>query len=146
VRAVGPEDRERWLALRLALWPGDEAAHAREIDLLLRARDELPWPQAALLARVGGRSVGLAEVSVRPIAEGCSSLGVGYLEGWYVEPAYRRRGIGGALVRAAQDWARARGCREMASDADPENEVSRRAHLALGFEDAGLVRCFRRPL
>ena len=35
---------------------------------------------------------------------------------------------------------------ELASDAEPENEVSARAHAALGFEDAGLIRCFRKDL
>ena len=54
--------------------------------------------------------------------------------------------IGRALVRAAEHWARAQGCMEMASDADPQNEASHRAHTACGFEDVGLVRCFHKPL
>ena len=54
--------------------------------------------------------------------------------------------FGAALLRAAEEWGRAQGCTEFASDADPENAISIDAHLALGFEDAGLVRCFRKSL
>ena len=69
-----------------------------------------------------------------------------YLEGWYVSPGARRQGVGGALVEAAMAWGRAQGCTELASDADAANEVSIAAHARLGFEDAGLIRCFRRDL
>jgi aminoglycoside 6'-N-acetyltransferase I len=146
IRTGGRADRDAWLRLREALWPAAPGEHAAEIDRLLRDAAEAAWPQAALLAEVKGHAVGLAEVSVRPVAEGCASQRVGYLEGWYVEPACRRRGVGRALVAAFEDWARARGCRELASDTEHDNELSCRAHLALGFEDAGLVRCFRRSL
>ncbi len=151
VRVATPADRDAWLRLRAALWPGDAPGdaeeHAREIDAHLDARGEdARWPQEALLAELDGEVVGLAEVSVRPYAEGCETRDVGYLEGWYVAPGHRRRGVGRALVRAAEAWARARGCAELASDTDPDNDVSRRAHAACGFEDAGLVRCFRRRL
>jgi aminoglycoside 6'-N-acetyltransferase I len=37
------------------------------------------------------------------------------------------------LIEAAEAWARREGCREMASDTQIENEVSQRAHAALGF-------------
>ena len=90
--------------------------------------------------------VGFAELSLRPYAESCSTSPVAYLEGWYVRPGNRRAGVGSALIAAAADWGRAQGCSEFASDVDMDNHVSARAHLALGFEDAGVVRCFRRDL
>ena len=37
-------------------------------------------------------------------------------------------------MRAAEDWARAQGCVEMASDALIDNSESEKAHMALGFE------------
>jgi L-amino acid N-acyltransferase YncA len=51
-----------------------------------------------------------------------------------------------AVLVAAERWAREQGCTEFASDAKPDNELSTRAHHALGFEDAGLIRCFRKSL
>jgi aminoglycoside 6'-N-acetyltransferase I len=71
---------------------------------------------------------------------------VAYLEGWFVVPEARRRGVGRALIAAAEQWGRSEGCREFASDAEPDNEISAAAHSALGFSDVGLVRCFRKDL
>jgi aminoglycoside 6'-N-acetyltransferase I len=93
-----------------------------------------------------GRAIGFAELSIRPYAEGCRSDRVAYLEGWWVAPGGRRQGVGRALVEAAVEWGRAQGCAEMASDAEAENESSAAAHSALGFEEVGLIRCFRRDL
>ena len=93
-----------------------------------------------------GEVVGFCELSIRAYAEGCRSDRVGYLEGWYVAPGERRRGVGRELVAAAERWARDQGCAEFASDAAVDNTASSAAHLALGFSDAGVIRCFRKRL
>ena len=89
---------------------------------------------------------GLAELSIRAYAEGCSSDRVAYVEGWFVVPQARGHGVGRALIAAAEEWGRSQGCRELASDAEPDNAVSAAAHRALGFSEVGLVRCFRKDL
>ena len=100
-----------------------------------------------LLAEDGaGCPVGFAELSIRAYAEGCRSDRVAYLEGWFVVPKARRHGVGRALIAAAEAWGRSQGCREFASDAQPDNEVGAAAHRALGFREVGLVRCFRKDL
>ena len=146
VRLLRPEDKDAWVRLRTALWPDVSAAeHDVEAERFLSgaARE----PQAVLVAESPGHGlVGFAEISIRAYAEGCSTDRVGYLEGWFVAPAARRRGTGRALVRAAEEWSRSQGCAEFASDAEADNDESARAHLALGFEDVGLVRCFRKDL
>ncbi|MCA1828150.1 MAG: GNAT family N-acetyltransferase [Myxococcales bacterium] len=127
--------------MRLALWP-DSEPHEVDDFLAGRARE----PLAVLVAEEGGSLLGFAELSIRNIAEGCTTGRVGYLEGWYVEPSARRRGIGRALVAAAEDWARAEGCSEFASDTEIDNEASAAAHAALGFEEVERIRCFRKVL
>jgi aminoglycoside 6'-N-acetyltransferase I len=144
VRPVKPCDRDAWLALRCDLWPDGAADHAGEIDLFLAGA--AAEPAAVLVAESAGRLVGLAELSLRPCAEGCGTSPVAYLEGWYVAPALRRRGVGAALIRAFEDWGRLQGCREAASDTQADNEASARAHLALGFQETAPVRCFRKSL
>lgn len=146
VRPVLSSDAEAWLRMRCALWPdGSEAEHRGEITAFLSGNAS--EPAAVLVAEdESGRPLGMTELSIRPCAEGCRTNRVGYLEGWYVEPAARRRGVGRVLVDAAEKWARAQGCTEFASDARPDNDASIAAHHALGFEDAGLVRCFRKDL
>jgi len=146
VRAVTPADLDSWLGMRLALWPeGSAAEHRDEIGRFLSGR--AAEPQAVLVAEsAAGGLVGFVELSIRPCAEGCRTDRVAYLEGWYVAPAARRAGAGLALVAAAEHWARSQGCTEIASDTQPDNEVSAAAHRAAGFDEVGLVRCFRKEL
>ena len=87
---------------------------------------------------------GFLEARVRNYAEGCSGSRIGYIEGWYVEPALRRQGLGGQLVQAAEHWARELGLSEMASDCEIDNAVSFRAHTALGYEEVERIICFRK--
>lgn len=93
-----------------------------------------------------GESVAFAEVSLRDYAEGCASNPVGYLEGWFVRAQARGRGVGRALIRAAEDWARSRGCAEFASDAETTNPDGIAAHRALGFTEVCRIVCFRKAL
>ena len=69
-----------------------------------------------------------------------------FLEGWYVVPGMRRRGVGRALVAAAENWGRIQGCSEFASDMRIDNLDSAAAHHALGFIETGQLRCFRKDL
>ena len=144
VRSTQPEDTEKWLPMRLALWPEtDEPQHRKEMAMMCSD----PKRYGVFVCEDGqGALVGFAEVSLREWAEGCESSPVGYLEGWFVEPSRQRQGIGARLVQAAEDWACARGCTEMASDTNLGNKASETAHLKLGFEIAAEVIAFRKTL
>jgi len=149
VRPAKPDDAAVWLRMRDALWPepeqDEERTHPREIEQFFAGT--LREPLEVLLAVDGtGRAVGFAELSIRNYAEDCVTDRVAYLEGWYVESEWRRRGVGTALVAAAEAWARAQGCTELASDALPDNDTSAAAHLALGFTETVRIRCFKKQL
>lgn len=146
VRSATPQDAAVWLQMRQALWPEDGSSwHATEIEQFFAGR--LHMPLAVLLAQDdAGAVLGFAELSIRAYAEDCTTDRVAYLEGWYVVPEARRRGVGRALVLAAEQWARAQGCTEFASDAVIDNAASAAAHLALGFNETVQIRCFRKSL
>ena len=93
-----------------------------------------------------GRAIGLVELSIRAYAEGCDTDRVAFVEGWYVDPNARGKGVGAALIGAAEVWARSRGCTELGSDAEVENISSAAAHRALGFIETLIVRCFKKSL
>lgn len=147
IREVERKDLASWLQLRQALWPEtSEQEHRAEIQRFFAgaARE----PQAVLVAcdEQSGALIGFAELSIRAYAEGCHTDRVAYLEGWYVAPDYRRRGIARALVAAAEEWATSNGCTELASDTEIGNDLSAIAHHQCGFVEVGVIRCFRKAL
>ena len=145
VRRATTEDRPAWLAMRHELWPDEGDSHARDVDGFFVGTVREPT-EALVAVDPSGRLVGFAELSIRPYAEDCETDRVAYLEGWYVAPAARRRGVGRALIDGAEAWARALGCTELGSDAVLDSEASAAAHTAVGFEETVRLRCFRKGL
>jgi aminoglycoside 6'-N-acetyltransferase I len=143
VRPLTAADRDAWLAMRTALYV-DEVGHdaadlADEIHVMLA---DPAW--AAFAAEARNRAlVGFIEVFERNYAEGCDSAPVAYVEGLWVAAAWRRQGIARRLVAAAMDWARARGRRELASDAQLANTTSQAFHRALGFAETERLVTYR---
>jgi enamine deaminase RidA (YjgF/YER057c/UK114 family) len=134
-----------WLALRSALWPHHpDVEHEAEMADFVAA----PWRFAQFLAYdAGDRAVGLVEASIRhDYVNGTAGSPVAFLEGLYVEPASRRSGVARGLVETVANWARQRGCHELASDTQLENELSQRVHARLGFIETERVVYFVRQL
>jgi aminoglycoside 6'-N-acetyltransferase I len=132
--------------MRCALFPdGTAAEHAGEIASFF-AGSTLILSAALGAFADDGSALGFAELSIRSHADACYSGRIAYLEGWYVTSAARNKGVGRALVRAAEEWGRAQGCTEFASDALIENVVSIAAHRALGFTEIDRVVTFRKDL
>ena len=98
------------------------------------------------VAEQDGALIGMLELSLRPYVDGCDGSPVPFIEAWFVAEDARRTGIGGALVRAAEEWAIAQGYGEMASDALLDNDVGHWAHAALGFEEVERAVRFRKTL
>jgi aminoglycoside 6'-N-acetyltransferase I len=145
VRLIGPSDLGAWCRMRRALWP-DAAPHEliREAEAYFDGAGSL---RAVFLGVApSGEPLGMLEPSLRSVAEGCRATPVPYVEGWYVVPEARRRGVGRDLMAAAETWARNRGYAEIASDALIDNVVSERAHLALGFAEVERAIHFRKDL
>jgi aminoglycoside 6'-N-acetyltransferase I len=144
IRAYESNDNAEWLRLRRRLWP--------DIGVPAHRQETAAWlsrPDAVVLVadRTGGSGLaGFAEVGCRSVADGCETSPVAYLEGWYVDMDMRRKGIGSALIRAAETWARARGLRELASDAELANVASQRAHEALGFTETSRAVLYLKAL
>ena len=147
IRPAERRDAEHWIDLRHALWPDQPRDElAAEAYAYLNGRGFMLETVLIAIDNDLKRAIGMAELSLRPYAEGCSTTPVAFLEGWFVSPDHRGRGVGRALIAAAEAWARGRGCREFASDTTLDNAASAVAHTALGFEEVEQIRCFRKPL
>lgn len=144
VRQLEEKDVSGWFRLRKMLW--DESTddeHRAEMSEIYR---NLETQFVAVAENSDGKLVAFLEASIRPFVEDCETDAVGYLEGWFVEPDYRQNGIGGKLVAAAENWARKRGCTEMASDSEIGNDLSLRAHQSLGYEETSRLVHLRKDL
>lgn len=131
--------------MRSDLWPGGgPAEHTAEINELLVD----PGETLNLIARGDdGEALGFAEASLRhDYVNGCETSPVAFLEGIYVTPLARGRGVARQLIEAIGDWAQAHGCTELASDAAVDNLDSHAMHGALGFEETERVVYFRKML
>jgi aminoglycoside 6'-N-acetyltransferase I len=143
IRPVQPSDRDDWFRMRDRLWPGSPDDHTQEIDAFFsNPQDGVTF----VVERPDGGLCGFIEISLRNYAESCRTSPVPYIEGWYVDEDMRRRKLGSRLIQAAEDWARSKGFREMASDTQLENEVSQQAHEALRYEEVERIVCFRKEL
>ena len=115
---------------------------ASEFHETLQARES-----AFFIQYVEDMPVGFAQCGLRKdYVEGTETSPVGYLEGIFVKPGHRSRGYAGQLLLACETWAKAMGCREFASDCELDNTGSLQFHLAMGFEEANRIICFRKSL
>lgn len=131
----------RWLTLRFQLWPqSSETEHRRET-----AEEWARGLFVRLAISADHRAVGLVEASKRrDYVNGTSSSPVAFVEGLYVEPAARRKGVARALLLIVERWAADEGCNELASDSSLDNVAAHAVHRALGFEETERVVYFRR--
>jgi aminoglycoside 6'-N-acetyltransferase I len=128
-----PADAAEVLAMMRELWPDATIAGFDDEHYFVFEGDR-------------GRLEGFASMSVRPWVDGSDSTPCPHLEGWYVAPEVRRKGIGGALVAAVEAWCRDNGYDELTSDALVSNTVSLKAHERLGFAPTERLQYFAKRL
>jgi aminoglycoside 6'-N-acetyltransferase I len=132
-----------WRAMRADLYAGiDESFNEFEMALILDAAD-----RACLIVHApNDDAVGFIEVSLRNVVDGCLGVPVGYIEGIYLIPSWRGLGLGPVMIQAVAEWFRSEGCRDMATDAELENEDAQQFWSDLGFEETWRIVQYRKPL
>ena len=143
IRQAKAKDLQVAARLANALWPEHSPKElAGELaDGILRGS------VCVALAEEAGQPVGFAQCGLRhDYVEGTSGSPVGYLEGIYVTPEYRRQGVARKLLALCEKWAREKGCSEFASDCELTNATSLAFHLRMGFAEANRIICFCKQL
>jgi len=138
-------DFREWSRMRRTLWPHVTLAECRkELETVLCQ----PSRFATFVSqRRDGQLDGFLEASIRrDYVNGCTTSPVGYIEGLFVARGARRKGIGRKLVGAAERWARAKGCKEMGSDAKLANRLSHKVHYALCYTKVNTLVHFHKHL
>ena len=137
VRELGEDVFAEWSAMRQAMWDNhtDEKDRADFQRYLLRSAEGTAVTLLAIAA--DGRSVGFLDAELRSdYVEGADSSPIWHVEGIFVWPEERGKGIGRLLVESLEKHARARGYSEISSDCELDHADSEAFHRSVGFEEA----------
>lgn len=143
IKSAVIEDARILAELAIKMW--DDAS----ISELQQGFEELVVSDKAkcFIKYVNGMAVGFAQCQLRTdYVEGTDGSPVGYLEGIFVEEKYRKCGYARALLKECEKWAKEKQCTELASDCELVNKESLCFHIALGFEEANRIICFKKEI
>lgn len=143
IKKATNEDAVTLAKLAIQMWEDNILEElAEEFAELVRSEEA-----ACFLKYVKDEAVGFAQCQLRhDYVEGTDTSPVGYLEGIFVTEKFRHVGFAKELLLACEDWAKAKGCTEFASDCELENTESLKFHMAMGFEEANRVICFKKNI
>lgn len=141
VRVARPPDEAALTRLDAAAWTpasGFPSVAERVHDPFFTFFTDDSPPEAHLVAELDGELVGYIRVlPVTALPENAHVLGV---LGLAVAPGARRRGVGSALLAAAERHARARGARKLSLRVLSTNDTALRLYERLGFRREGTLR------
>jgi ADP-ribose pyrophosphatase YjhB (NUDIX family)/GNAT superfamily N-acetyltransferase len=133
IRNANSQDERRIVEL-LAQIPANKTAD----DVLLQAAAQRFRERLAmdvLVAEADGDAVGFVAVSFVPTLSGVRAL----INDMAVDPAYRRRGIGAALLEAGMQRADRRGATHLLVDTSRGDDATRAFYRACGLETGGVA-------
>ena len=99
------------------------------------------------IAEDKNKVVAFAQFGLRfDYVEGTTSSPVGYIEGVYVQKEYRNMKIAAKMVKLGEQWAKQKGCLQMASDCELTNVGSYNFHNKIGYSEANKIVCFKKDI
>ncbi len=133
IREARTEDAARVMEL-LPLIPANAGLSPVEVQAAAQRFHE-SLAMDVLVAEVDGQVVGFLTLSFIPVLSGLRAL----IDDLAVDPAYRRQGIGAALVEAAIQRADRRGATHLLVDTSQGDVAARDFYQACGFEAGGVA-------
>jgi GNAT superfamily N-acetyltransferase len=132
-------------AVRIAELSGQLGYPAKPTEIAQRLRKIKPASQHAVLVAESPerKVVGWLHVSVSPLLEVQLRAEV---NGLIVADDGRSRGTGALLLRAAEHWARSRGCKSMSVRSNVIRELAHQFYLRHGYEHYKTQKAFRKPI
>lgn len=129
-----------WSKFRREIYPQISTEFdLKEIENIYTSKSWYCW----FIERDDGAIIGLVELSLRNIVDGCLGSPVPYLEGLYLIPTEQGKGQGAAIVEKIIGWCRKRGYSELATDTELTNIRAQKFYEKSGFEQVDKVVEYR---
>lgn len=131
IRKANEQDCAELVRLMRHLWPD-----APEDELTMEIRLGIRSDKMHYFIAETDVAVGFCQLSFRhDYVPGTTSSPTAFVEGIYVDEVFRGQDVATRLVEAAAAYARSKGCDELASDTEVENDGSQRFHERIGFRE-----------
>ncbi len=133
------ENLDKLTELGVALWPNNEYDSLQSdfeyiIGHLLNR---------VYLAKSDEDYIGFIHLAIRKgFVEGANSSPVGYVEGIYVKPEFRKMGVAKALYNAGVQWVKSKKCYQVGADLGLNNETCPDFYVNMGFDEVNRIICY----
>jgi len=131
---------EQLVELALELWPNNDyellksefvyiIGHLNNIVYLSKSDNE--------------EYIGFIHMSIRSgFVEGADTIPVGYVEGIYVKPNFRMKGVARELYDAGAEWAKSKKCTQIGADIGLFNDMCPDFYISMGFNEVNRIICY----
>ncbi|MDR7870695.1 MAG: GNAT family N-acetyltransferase [Tissierellaceae bacterium] len=134
------ENLDQLTELALALWSNNEKQDLIKSDLIYIIGH---LSNRVLLAKSDEDYIGFIHMSIRNgFVEGADTSPVGYVEGIYVKPDFRRKGVAKELYHAGLEWLRSKKCTQIGADIGIDSNMCPDFYLDIGFKEANRIICY----
>lgn len=142
IRNAEHKDLEQLSEMACMLFKSDKKEITEEFVELLKSQKSIIY-----IAVDDDKVVAFAQFELRyDYVEGTNTSPVGYIEGIYVQKEYRNIGLASQLVKRGEQWAKQKGCTQMASDCELSNIDSYKFHTRIGYEETNKIVCFKKDI
>jgi len=130
---------QEWTSMALKLFP--ESTFEEEFKLNQKVLDS--ESEIGVLYYQDGTCVGYMHLSIRnDYVNGTDTSPVVFIEAIYVSPDYRKQAIASTFINYAENYAKEKGIKQLASDCLIKNQLSEIFHKRCGFIEKERVICF----
>ncbi|MBH0156151.1 GNAT family N-acetyltransferase [Fictibacillus sp. 5RED26] len=139
IKEAKEHDLDSLTELALALWPDNEFIDLRkEFKQLLNSDKD-----KVIVYLMHAQLIAFIHISVRSdYVEGSKDSPTGFIEGIYVKPEYRKKGISKKLIEKGESWLKTKGCSQIGSDIEQSNDTSYHFHKSVGFKEVNRLIAF----
>lgn len=133
------ENLDQLTELALALWPNNDYEFIKNEFVYIIGH----LSNRVYLAKSDEEYIGFIHMSIRSgFVEGADTSPVGYVEGIYVKPDFRKKGVAKELYDAGAEWVKSKKCTQIGADIGLYNDMCPDFYISMGFNEVNRIICY----